>query len=153
MSHLNDAYDTVCSMDYRHSDLAQRTSKLTAFAKAYVQLSNDEVNLLRASMDSKDKFDHFTQASYLFRHSFPEADINEKEKLLKAFFAFYSLDNMEFGYDTLLILDSVSNLMDGFADIAMTTWLPYVPLTGSHAKNAMENRLLANLKTIRSLES
>lgn len=147
MSHLDEAYDIVCSMDYRYSDLVQRTSKLTAFAKAYVQLSNDQVNLLRASLGSKDKLDHFTQASYLFKRSYPEADINEKEQRLQAFFAFYSLDNMEFGYDTLLILDSALELMDGCDDIAMEAWLPYRHLTDALPKEALENRLRKSFKT------
>ena len=99
------------------------------FAENYSQLNIDEADRLRDSIDAKIRMGWFGVSTSLFLHSVIDANSIQKDELCLILFAFYSFDNLDFGYDSLLDLARVSNILNENNATAKKNWLIFKKLT------------------------
>ena len=70
-------------------------------------------------------------ASTVFSKFFDQVEVSEKDKLVKIFFALYSFENLDFGYDAVLDLITVSNKMENYLYLAKKNWNIYSDITSN----------------------
>lgn len=109
--------------------VAVSEENLLEFSKQYSILSPDEAEILRSKFDAKHKLRFFRVASSVFCKNFDEADDTKKRELLEMLYALYSLDNLDFGYDTLLTINDTLSLQNQVRNIAVDAWEKYEKLT------------------------
>lgn len=142
MSNLDIAFDAASEIDLRSPSWRQRKDQLREFSEAYSFLSEEEAITLRSTFDSKDRLAYFRSAASLFRDEFAEAAVDRKIELLRIFFALYSFDNLEFGYDSVQDVMAVSEEMRGYREVALREWEPFAQITSNDtAKKNLENKL------------
>ncbi len=144
MSNISKLQAIVNGFNFKKGDYIGAEDQLSRFAESYAQLSLDEAELLRGAFDSKDRLGWLRIASTLFVKGFADADSMEKEKLCRIFFALYSFENLEFGFDGVMDVISVSDQMKGHAGMAKRNWKQFSELTSNDAaKNNLENKIFA----------
>lgn len=144
MSNFSKLQTIVNGFDFKKGDYVGAKDQLSMFAEIYAQISFDEAELLRGEFDSKDRLGWLRMASTLFIKEFADADPMEKEKLCRIFFAFYSFENLEFGFDGVMDVISVSDQMKGHAGMAKRNWKKFSGLTSNDtAKKNLENKIFA----------
>jgi len=110
------------------------------FSKNYSQLNVHEADKLRELFDPKIRNGWFKVTTSIFSHSFIDADDLQKDDLCGILFAFYSFDNLDFGYDSLRDLDSVINVFCENSTIVNKNWNVFKKLTSRKiAKDNMQN--------------
>jgi hypothetical protein len=142
MSNISKLQAIVNGFNFKKGDYVGAEDQLSRFAEIYAQLSLEEAELLRGEFDSKDRLGWLRIASTLFVKGFADADSMEKEKLCRIFFALYSFENLEFGFDGVMDVISVSDQMKGHAGMAKRNWKQFSELTSNDAaKNNLENKV------------
>lgn len=142
MSNISKLQAIVNGFNFKKGDYVGAEDQLSRFAESYAQLSLEDAELLRSEFDSKDRLGWLRIASTLFVKGFADADSMEKEKLCRIFFALYSFENLEFGFDGVMDVISVSDQMKGHAGMAKRNWKQFSELTSNDAaKNNLENKI------------
>ncbi len=142
MTDINTVYDIVNSIKFEYKDYLGAELQLLEFADNYAKLSPEEAEELRSVFDSKQRLGLFATSTSLFRKCFTEADAAQKDRLCKIFFALYSFDNLDFGYDSLLHVMSVADQIKAHRDLAKKHWNQFKVLTSrSNAIGNLENKL------------
>ncbi|ACX95227.1 hypothetical protein [Halothiobacillus neapolitanus] len=129
MSNFSKLQAIVNGFNFKKGDYVGAEDQLSRFAESYAQLSLEDAELLRSKFDSKDRLGWLRIASTLFVKGFADADSMEKEKLCRIFFALYSFENLEFGFDGAMDVISVSDQRK-----AMLAWLKGI---GSNLANSL----------------
>ena len=144
MTNISKLQDIINSFSFKKGDYVGAEDQLSRFAESYAQLSLEEAELLRGEFDSKDRLGWLRIASTLFVKGFADANSMEKEKLCRIFFALYSFENLEFGFDGVMDVISVSDQMKDHAGMAERNWSQFGKLTSNNAaKNNLENKIFA----------
>lgn len=144
MSQLNAAYDVINVVDFRRDGVDTLIEKLSAFADCYKKLSADDAKILRSGFDSKYKLGAFQSATALLQIKFGKFGSTSDRTLLEIFFALYSFDNLEFGYDSVISVIDASIILKGHEVLAKAIWLPFSVLTDNEtAKRNLENKLFS----------
>ncbi len=144
MSKIFELQDIVNGFNFKKGDYVGAEDQLSKFAEGYAQLSAEEAELLRGEFFAKDRLGWLRIASTLFIKGFSDADSMEKEKLCRIFFALYSFENLEFGFDGVMDVISVSDQMKDHAGMAKRNWNQFSKLTSNDAaKNNLENKIFA----------
>ena len=99
------------------------------FSEIYSQLNKHEADRLRDLFDPKIRHGWFKVTTSLFSNCFINVDSLQKDDLCGILFAFYSFDNLDFGYDSLLDLDSVANMFSENSTIVNKNWNVFKKLT------------------------
>lgn len=141
MSKLDEAFDIITSFRIKHHDQFDITDQALDFANCYISLSLNEASTLRDCFDAKEKLSKFRLMARNFQDRFEDADLTEKSELLTSLFALYSFDNLEFGYDSVLNLIDISDLVTNFQTLAKKQWKPFNLLTSSLASANLANKL------------
>ncbi len=145
MSDLSKLRNIVHGFSFNKGDYVGAEDQLSMFAESYSQLSAEEAELLRREFVSKDRLGWLRVASTLFVNCFEDASRIEKERLCRIFFALYSFENLEFGYDGVMDVISVSDQMKGHAGMARKNWEQFSDLTSSEAaKKNLENKIFCD---------
>lgn len=125
MSNIAKLRDIALSFDFKKGDYIGAETQLSRFAELYSNLNLDEADILRTEFDAKVRLGWLRIASTLIDKSFANADTLEKENLCKTFFAMYSFENLDSGYDGVMDLIAVSEKLRDFQEISMKAWEPY----------------------------
>jgi hypothetical protein len=142
MDKIVEIFDVIDKFHFTKGGYAEAEDHLLKFADCYAELNAEEAEFLRSQFDEKDRLGWFRVASSLFRHSFPKAGTEQKNKLCKIFFALYSFDNLEFGYDSIMDVISISSLIKPHIGMAKKNWGVYRRLTSnSLARNNLEAKI------------
>ena len=142
MSTVSKLQDIVNNFDFKKGDYAGAKEQLSKFAEVYALLDAEDAELLRGKFCAKDRLGWLRIASALFNKSFADANLLQKEELCRIFFALYSFENLDFGFDGVMDVISVSDQMKDYADIAKRSWNQFSKLTSSDiAINNIENKI------------
>lgn len=142
MAEINTTRDIVNKFDFRKDDYFGAEEQLARFADSYSKLNAEEADCLRSDFQAKDRLKWLRIASTLFCKFFSDAGISRKNRLCKIFFALYSFDNLEFGFDSVMDVISVSDQMKNHADLAKKNWESFSKLTSNDAaRNNLENKI------------
>lgn len=148
MSNISKLQAIINAFKFNKGDYVGAKDQLSRFSDIYAQLSLDEAELLRGEFDSKERLGWLRIASSLFVKRFADADSMEKEKLCRIFFALYSFENLEFGFDGVLDVIAVSDQMKAHAGMARKNWNKFSKLTSNDAaKTNLENKIFAAINT------
>ena len=145
MNQIDKVRDIVENFEFTKGDYQGAEEQLYDFAECYAQLSIDEADELRCSFDARQRHSWLRVASTLFTKEFDEADMLRKDRLCKIFFALYSFDNLEFGYDSVMDIISISDQMKGHVEMAQKNWVIFSKITTRDtARNNLENKLFTS---------
>lgn len=141
---IDEAKNIVDNFSFSKGDYIGAKDQLEKFSQIYMQLSVEQTNNLRGSYTAKERLGWLRIATTLFDKYFNDADYADKEKLIRIFFALYSFENLEFGFDGIMDLISVSDQMKNDIDLAKQNWSYFRELTSSvDAKNNLEKKIFA----------
>lgn len=144
MSGVSKLQGIVNGFDFKKGDYLGAEEQLSKFAEGYALLSAEDAELLRGKFCAKDRLGWLRIASTLFTKGFNDANSLQKEKLCRIFFALYSFENLEFGFDGVMDVISVSDQMKRHAGMAKRNWDQFSKLTSSDAaRNNLENKIFA----------
>ncbi len=91
---------------------------------------------------AKDRLGWLRIASTLFCKLFSDVDTLHKDELCKIFFALYSFENLDFGFDGVNDVISVSEKLKGNTELARKNWNLFSKLTSNDmARNNLENKI------------
>ena len=107
MTEINKTQDIVTNFVFKKGDYLGAEDQLSRFADSYAKLSVEEADILRSQFQAKDRLGWLRIASTLLCKFFPEANTLQKNRLCKIFFALYSFENLEFGFDGVKDLISI----------------------------------------------
>lgn len=107
MKHIDQTIEIIKNFTFKKHDYIGAKEQLSQFSDSYAKLNLQEANDLRSIFKAKDRFGWLCVASTVFLELFPDANTLLKEELTKIFFAFYSFDNLDFGYDSVLYVIEV----------------------------------------------
>ena len=142
MSKISKLQDIINNFNFKKGDYVGVEDQLSKFTESYALLSAEEAELLRGEFAAKNRLGWLRIASTLFIKRFSGADSMEKEKLCRIFFALYSFENLEFGFDGVMDVISVSDQMKGHTDMAKRNWKYFSELTSNNAaKNNLNNKI------------
>jgi len=137
--------DIVNAFRFQKGDYDGAEKQLLLFTENYSTLSANKAELLRNQFDAKDRLGWLRLASTLFTKDFSKADPLRKEKLCRMFFALYSFENLEFGFDGVMDIDAVSDQIKAVPEIATKCWAQFKALTSNDvAKENLETRLFSS---------
>ncbi|MCB1961416.1 MAG: hypothetical protein KDE68_12985 [Rhodocyclaceae bacterium] len=144
MSTISKLQDIVNGFDFKKGDYAGAEAQLLNFTENYAQLGVDEIELLRGKFPAKDRLGWLRVASTVFVKEFAGADSVKQEKLCRIFFALYSFENLDFGFDGVMDVISVSDQMKKNVSIAKKNWEKFRNLTASDvARKNLENKIFS----------
>ncbi len=129
--------DLAHSFVFEKGDYEGVKVQFLKFTENYSKLNIEEADRLRDSFDAKIRLGWFGVSTRLFLHSIIDANATQKDELCMILFAFYSFDNLDFGYDSLLDLARVSNALNANNAIAKKNWPIFKKLTSR--KIAIDN--------------
>jgi hypothetical protein len=142
MTKVNNIQDIVANFVFKKGDYLGAEEQLSRFAESYAKLSADEAESLRNKFQAKDRLGWLRIASTLFCKLFSDADTLHKDKLCKIFFALYSFENLDFGFDGVNDVISVSDKLKGHPELARKNWDLFSKLTSNGvARNNLENKI------------
>lgn len=145
MSRIDAAYDIVTNFQFKANDYSEAGVQFLRFSEEFVQLNASEADTLRSVFDSKDRFTLFGIAASVFRERIEDSEKRQKSNLCRIFFALYSFDNLEFGYDSLLYLEENSGKFKKIQELAKESWLPFKALTTNElAWKNLENKIFTS---------
>jgi hypothetical protein len=145
MDEYSNLLDIVDKFRFHKGDYVGAEKQLSVFTENYSKLSANKAELLRKRFDAKDRLGWLRIASTLFTKSFSDADPFRKEKLCKIFFALYSFENLEFGFDGVMDIDAVSDQLKDSSEIAIKCWAQFEALTSNDiARKNLENRIFSS---------
>ena len=131
MSDVLELLDIVERFPFAKGDYVGAEEQLSKFAENYALLSAEDAELLRGEFSAKDRLGWLRIASSLFMKVFAEADPMRKEKLCRIFFALYSFENLEFGFDGVMDVISVAGEINDHVDMAKRSWEIFSDLTSN----------------------
>lgn len=123
--------DVINDFHFEKGNYLEAERQLVVFAEGYARLTVEEANKLRSKFDAKDRLKWFRVASSVFKHGFLSEDDFKKEKLCRIFFALYSFENLDFGYDALQDVISVSDQLKRNIDITKRSWTNFRCITSN----------------------
>lgn len=142
MTGINNTHDIVANFSFKKGDYFGAEEQLSKFADSYARLTAEESEILRSKFPAKDRLGWLRVASTLFCKFFSDADASHKDRLCKIFFALYSFENLDFGFDGLMDVISISEQVKNHADIARKNWNSFSDLTSNEmAKKNLENKV------------
>jgi hypothetical protein len=146
MKHIDQTIEIVKNFTFKKHDYIGAKEQLSQFSDSYARLNLEEANYLRSIFKAKDRFGWLCVASTVFLELFPDANTLLKEELTKIFFAVYSFDNLDFGYDSVLYVIEVKKCMIEQRKTLVKNWALYAGITSSiTAKDNLEGHLFAAL--------
>jgi hypothetical protein len=131
MDNFDKAYDLAMKFCFQKGKYLDAERQLLSFAECYEKLNAEEANLLRSEFKAQDRLGWLRISTTTFLRLYPAADILQKENLCRIFFAFYSFDNLDFGYDSINDVISVSNEMKKDIDLSKKIWSIFREITSS----------------------
>ncbi len=142
MTDINKTQDIVAGFVFKKGDYLGAEEQLLIFADSYAKLTVEEADILRSKFKAKDRLGWLRIASTLFCKLFYDADILHKDKLCKIFFALYSFENLDFGFDSVIDVISVSEKLKSYTELARKNWDLFSKLTSNDmARNNLENNI------------
>lgn len=142
MNDVDNIQDIVASFTFKRGDYLSAEEQLLRFADSYAKLSVEEADILRSKFKAKDRLGWLRVASTLFCKFFSGADALRKDKLCKIFFALYSFENLDFGFDGLMDVISISEELKSHKELARKNWDFFSKLTSNEmAINNLENKV------------
>ena len=121
----------VDDFQFSKGNYAGAERQLSAFAECYSHLSPSQAQSLREMYSAKERLGWFKVGVSLVNKLFDDAPAQQKQDLLKIFFAFYSFENLDFGYDALMDVIDVSSKIKERNIGAENLWYIYRKLTKS----------------------
>ena len=143
MTEIDRARDIVTNFSFKKGDYLGAEKQLCSFADSYARLSVEEAGILRSKFIAKDRLGWFQIASTLFCKRFPEANTLQKDRLCKIFFSLYSFDNLDFGYDSVREVISISEMVKNHKEITQKNWKFFCGLTSNTARDNLENKIFS----------
>lgn len=144
MEKIADLRDIVLSFDFKKGDYRSAEQQLARFAELYAKLNLNDAELLRSEFDAKTRLGWLRIASSLIEKSFADADSTKKEDLCRIFFAMYSFQNLDFGYDGVLDVIALAEKFKGNQEISKKAWAPFREnMSREIAIKNLENKLFS----------
>ena len=142
MTEVNKTHNIIADFAFEKGDYLGAEEQLSRFSDSYARLSADEAESLRNKFQAKDRLGWLRIASTLFCKFFSDADHLHKDKLCKIFFALYSFENLDFGFDAVNDVISVSEKLKSHTELARKNWDLFRVLTSNNmARNNLENNV------------
>lgn len=142
MTEINKTQDIVTNFVFKKGDYLGAEEQLSRFADSYAKLSVEEADTLRNQFQAKDRLGWLRIASTLLCKFFPEANTLQKNRLCKIFFALYSFENLDFGFDGVKDVISISEKVKNYTEITQKNWNFFSGLTSNNtARNNLENKI------------
>ena len=126
----------------RAGDYAGAEAQLAQAAELYAKLTPEGAAALRARFDPAQRLGWLGIGCRLLARGFEEAEEDRRTRLRRMVFALYSLDSLQFGYDSLLQIDRVTAQLIAAPEAARRDWAPFAALIAEGPARAnLENRL------------
>ena len=142
MTEIDKAQEIIANFVFKKGDYLGAEEQLLRFADSYEKLSVEEADLLRSKFESKDRLGWLRIASTLFCKFFSDTDNLHQDRLCKIFFALYSFENLDFGFDGVRDLICCSEKVKDHQDLVRKNWNLFSTLTSNEvARNNLENKI------------
>lgn len=126
---------------FKRGEYAEATRQLKTFADLYASLDPAQAHAVRQTFDPKQRLGWLVVATGLIRHGFSDAKRDERAELIHIFVAMFSCDNLDFGYDSLLQVDSARKILGDSRDLIKESWNHFAHLTENKlARSNFENK-------------